>query len=1651
MAMKPRKKSAKKVAQKKVAKKVARKSAKRATRKGAGTTLHAKGGGAGPAAGVTHQGWVGGLFTAIGLDQAPVDKRLQLAEESISDVRLETDSPIDDLILLTTAPGRLFVQAKTNISLAAGKSGEMVKTIDQFIRQWRLCSEGKNARGWDYPLNKDRDRFVIAVGAETPDRVGIHLAKALLRRREGASPHTTPKNQRDALADFTALIKVSWKKIYGTAPKKQDIDAILDLAVVLRFDFDGADFAWGELLLKNNIILKKSARAAFTTLAHECEERMKRRTSFTIREVRRILEQNGIELLAPEDYRKEIEALRKKSLQLRDSLSTSTRLDLGEGDLIPIPRKVLGAAKAAAEGGSFLLVGEPGAGKTGILTELADQLAHLNGEVLLLKVSASGLTGLKSDLDLSHPPRDVLENWPGVAPAYLLIDGLDEARGGPADAEYRSLIADVLGLADHRWKLVASVRSFDLRAGEQYKSLFKGVPPNAEFAASGSDLANVRQIEVRPWSDAEFDLLMAKAPKLRKAIEVAGAKLREIALVPFNTQLLAEVISLGASDEELGSIRNQTDLLEKYWDHRITPLGAEAKACLTSVIEAMVAERGVEADAGPLEKEHGAMLDRLQQLGVLVPRRNGRQIAFRHNILFDYVASRLYLDPFKPQHLQQLFLRDRGLGLVLGPALGYALQELWDYQPDHALFWELVTLLASDKSLDPIARSLVARRAVEFTRSIADLQRFADDLPDSKASGDVQTSLVGAFTILFEDSPQVVSPEPWSYLAVCSSTKANLVGTVATLVEKLLKSNSLTPATFDRLGKAARNLLEFGFSTPMQNPYFVAFCVPLVADTYTTDRIASRTLLEKVFETKRLSSAAHIEVPAVTRNIGTIAKYDPAFAVTIYGKVFAHQVDSQKETSFSGSQIMPMSTSVADMYGTATYALAGHFPVFFEDNPRAATEAAIEVAEGHIATRHPIPTAIQQKGLSVGGASVQLIEDGSRYWAWEIETGQPDSFQMIVQRLIGALLEADAEQAKDIVAVLMAKNRSAILWARLLMAAAQKPDIYSPILWDLATDEEILLCADTAKDAIDAIATFYPLRPEQERRSFEENVFNYGEGNPVYQSVRQASLEILFQRIGEQNLVTHQARALATPKEGEPPAVNHRPLSIQGGVVEYGFLERIQDNGVDIETPANSTLLSLINEINAKARFGNLPRPHVEDFPAAIGELRKLRDAITTAQADHADGHIMARAWQMLSNGNLAILESAQRTKARIAEADLQVSLEIALSFSENDVRNASDSIREVAIVQLYMLAQHPSAAKKALKRVEELASDPDPVIRQAVARNLATMFNLVPAKVWKLAESMTKDEQTPFVLAQLVASCLASLRNHDPKRVESMVLRIRERFPYESAEGDGDRDPRASLWKVSAEVLAGLYVWNDRTKSRDELFGWAADPLVYEDQIRNALFYVRQAVCQGYDSDTPEFKAARLRAHELLGRVVDHAATALENYRALDSKAQNEKQAEGMKYAKCLEYACASLFYSSGAFRETNIDNAAPILTNAGKGRFVHDVEPMLRRFGDIAIPLTVYELIQLLDYMLAGDPALCFDLFTHALTVSGQKHGFQGEQLGVDVLVRIVSRCLADHDHIFRDKDRRDRLIACLDIFIEAGWPNALRLIYRLPDSLR
>jgi hypothetical protein len=320
---------------------------------------------------------------------------------------------------------------------------------------------------------------------------------------------------------------------------------------------------------------------------------------------------------------------------------------------------------------------------------------------------------------------------------------------------------------------------------------------------------------------------------------------------------------------------------------------------------------------------------------------------------------------------------------------------------------------------------------------------------------------------------------------------------------------------------------------------------------------------------------------------------------------------------------------------------------------------------------------------------------------------------------------------------------------------------------------------------------------------------------------------------------------------------------------------------------------------------------------------------------------------------------------------------------------------------------------------------------------------------MWEIADKFVALERDAAVMQGFAAAFLGTIRFLNTARTEEMLLAIHSKFPFSLHSGDGAR--RNPLDETIANLFALLYVWHDRQDSGQEFFRWASDPLLHEEQIRSGLWMVREAACAGYDADTLKTREPRGRLQRVITAIVDRTAEELDAHFRLDHAAQKARHEEALTYAKCLGYACSSYYYGSGAFPERSGEHISPIESDAGKGRFLADTEATLRRIGDIAVPHTMYELVQLLDFLLAGNPEVCFDLFAHALTTSGRKQGFQLESLGVDVLVRVVSRCLADYEYIFRDEDRRRRLIECLDIFVEAGWPAALRLLYRLPDALR
>jgi len=362
-------------------------------------------------------------------------------------------------------------------------------------------------------------------------------------------------------------------------------------------------------------------------------------------------------------------------------------------------------------------------------------------------------------------------------------------------------------------------------------------------------------------------------------------------------------------------------------------------------------------------------------------------------------------------------------------------------------------------------------------------------------------------------------------------------------------------------------------------------------------------------------------------------------------------------------------------------------------------------------------------------------------------------------------------------------------------------------------------------------------------------------------------------------------------------------------------------------------------------------------------------------------------------------------------------------------------------LVQLCQL--RPQADAEILARIEQLLSDPHPAVRGIVASTLSVLWRRDRETMWKLADWIAQNEPNKAVLSAFT-QFLGNVRNADPEHVETSVLTLRDRLAADPVPSDARRGVRENV----AALLAMLYVWNGRPQCGSVVREWCTDLVAHETDLDSALSAVRGALVDGYVDDSPAKQGYRQRSQELVARVVDSTSDWLAAYFAQGPGKQSRQMDEATSVAKTLDHTCSQFYFASGAFHATNPREPAGMESLKEKFAFSGEVEPILRRMGDLGAAHTIYHLLQILEFLLPANPGRIFDLIAHALLEGGKRQGYQFDSMGADVFVRIVGVCLADHRDIFRDEPRRQALVDCLDVFIEAGWPSARRLIHRLPE---
>lgn len=600
--------------------------------------------------------------------------------------------------------------------------------------------------------------------SESPTSLRIDLALVLERIRaliigQPLLDSTSSQDQKESLDKLLGIVKSAWKNCTSSDPSDDDIRTLLKLihVVVLDAQANGSGEREAVNLLAGRVVSRpEDAPAAWSKLIELALNASQQRTGLEEQSIREALAAAGISLRAAPRYEADVDKLRKHSSETVRQLSRHSRMSAAR---IHIQREATAALISSVSIGSLVVVGVPGAGKSGVMHDAAKTLIDNGKDVLLFsadQIASTSLGELRVELGLEHSVIEVLMNWPGYEPAFLIIDALDALRSDDAREA-------IVGLAERlihdstRWRVAISIRKYDLRYSTELRTLFAGQSGGYQNSFTDPEFAGLKHMNVPLFSDVELQAIREQSGQLDNLISAAPDVLVELLRVPFNLRLMFEVMESGIDAAELRTIRRQTSLLRRYWIYRIlTGSGSsDREMLLQRACGAMVTQRRLRAERGTVAAPglssaldsllSGQVLVEWQSMASAFP--NHQLLAFSHHIIFDYAVAQIHLPP-NSGDLCELVANDPNVVLMVRPSLVMRFQQLWDdYRSE---FWSLYLAMCSDARIPQIAKVIGASVCVEFAKTIGDFGPLIQTLrssnhPDQSTAEAAFKNIVGAY------------------------------------------------------------------------------------------------------------------------------------------------------------------------------------------------------------------------------------------------------------------------------------------------------------------------------------------------------------------------------------------------------------------------------------------------------------------------------------------------------------------------------------------------------------------------------------------------------------------------------------------------------------------------------------------------------------------------------------------------------------------------------------------------------------------------------------------------------------------------------------------------------------------------------------------
>jgi hypothetical protein len=1371
------------------------------------------------------------------------------------------------------------------------------------------------------------------------------------------------------------------------------------------------------------------------------------------------------------------------------------------------------ALAAFAQAGHGILIGSPGAGKTYTLQALTRRLVDEN--VLAFPISLEDIgdatePDLKVALGYASATFEqalLEEVFPAATAGVVLIDGFDAARSAEVRHNVLRLIRVARAVAPPGWTVTVSVRAYDARRSADLLRDFQiaSNPAPLAYRLPGVDS---RHFFIPPLS---IDEVFAAAETIEglPAILASGdasPELVELLRVPFHLWLVEQLLKTDVDVRAIGTLRSEVDLLGRYWERyvRATPDDVLRLAALERITGMLVERRRLSVPRVEVAAAFGGeeVLAGLLSAEVLAESGpHGVRIGYSHNILFDYAVSVLAIDD-DPGSVISFLEADTSRPLFLRPSLTYYFTRLWLNEREQ--YWRVFWPLLANET---VAVRLVGRIIPPLV--MARSARSAEDLMPlffPPAGGDAPTAVLRAVQAAhFSD---VHTSAVWVEFAARAATRAQtrFAWELGGLLAEAAERHAANRDQMELIASGARALFHWAWnqrdtgvgSSRWFDRLIAIQVLPVVLKTFDMNVEETRAIVAQIIG---VIDEPNFELRfyfALSSAVGKWSKLAPDLALSLYRRAFGHEETSTSPTEIGGVVLRLVGNRRQD-FRMVRYNLGQAFTEVFDTEPLSAAALVIELLNQESLNEHVRPHL--REGQRVEDLEERFIfrerervylSDLSAIW-WDRPYGH-DELENIVDHVVAALANPDtATPPQAVLEALIAHTHAAVTWRVLLEIGAAAPAHFAALLYPLLTVPVIVVNGDTAQAAGHFAEVAAPLWNAQALREVEEAALALSplvspeESDDVSMRARTRARDRLLSRLPYGRL-SDAGRALlekARARSGGNAVDEEIGFSVL--VRSVPEEEMLAAEGVDLSDEKNAAVRALsaeLRELTGPWQNGTPSEENVSALARAVRDALPMLEPLTGiaekySSEDRSDENVhKATALQhphprLAYEGWTALANAAKvlaRTRPTGGSPRFELTHEVLLhgaAFPGEARDNADDESyrwaswgstpRTEAIQGLAYLAD--AAADTELARtVMEFARSTSPSERFLAVRYATVFASRVPEVFRQLVEDVAAHERNEVVLASLLEGLwyfvgLGQMNVREAGAVVSSIVEAHAGTDLESFVAI------ASRW-IAYLALFGHDAWAHRMievaamegrylrQKRGESLGASLLSSVLGHALPEPPSAERQR--RGLQNASVESEQANEATH--LAAVIVSASGS-------DAHTAQERLNERYRDIRPPE---ADEDLVRLLARHELVDTVAWRLTRAASGGFTADqfarVVPLLEAVvqfaahsgaGRLTAP-TTHHFIEFLRMAVDANPAGSIH-YAAMFTAAGAPEGYQFDSLANDEVVRLVEHVLANHRSAVNSGQALADLLQLLDLFADQGWPQAMRLVWRLDEVYR